>query len=54
MTGCIPYLQFHSLAVQFNGADFEVYAYGSDEGGGEGVFAEAEETAGFADAGVAD
>ena len=49
----IPDLQFHSLAVELDGADFEVDAYGGDEGGGEGVFAEAEEAAGFAYAGVA-
>lgn len=50
LPGCVPYLQFYTLAVQFDGANFEVYSYGCDEGGCEGVFAEAEETARFADA----
>ena len=49
----IPDLQFHSFAVELDGADFEVDAYGGDEGGGEGVFAEAQEAARFAYAGVA-
>jgi hypothetical protein len=47
-------LQFHALAVQLDGADLEVYADGRDEGRCEGVFAEAEEAAGLADARVAD
>lgn len=50
----VPYLQFYALAVEVDGADFEVDADGCDEGRGETVFAEAEEAAGFADAGVPD
>ena len=41
----VPYLQLHSLAVEFDGADLEIYAYGGDERGSEAVFTEAEETA---------
>jgi hypothetical protein len=36
----VPYLQFHSLAVQVNGADLEIYPNGGDETGCEAVFAE--------------
>lgn len=50
----VPYLELDALAVELDGADLEVDADGGDEGGGEGVFAEAQEAAGFADAGVAD
>lgn len=50
----IPYLQLHPLAVELYGPDLEVDADCGDEGGGEGVFAEAEEAAGFPDPGVAD
>lgn len=50
----VPYLQLDALAVELDGADLEVDADGGDEGGREGVFAEAQEAAGFADAGVAD
>ena len=50
----IPDLQLDALAVQLDGADFEVDADGADVRGGEGVFGKAEETVGFADTGVAD
>ena len=50
----IPYLQLHTLAVKLDRADLEVDSDGGDEGGGEGVFAEAQQTARFADARVAD
>jgi len=36
----IPYLQFDPLPVQLDSPDFEVDAYGGDEGWGEGVFTE--------------
>lgn len=49
----VPYLQLDALAVELDGADLEVDADGRDEGGREGVFAEAQEAAGFAHAGVA-
>lgn len=45
LPGRIPYLQFDSLPVQLDGPDLEVDADGRDEGGGEGVFAEAQQTA---------
>jgi hypothetical protein len=45
-------LQLHALAVELNGADLEVDADCGDEGGSEGVLAEAQQTAGLADAGV--
>jgi len=48
----IPYLQLHALAVELDGADLEVDADCGDEGGSEGVLAEAQQTAGLADAGV--
>lgn len=50
----IPNLQLDALAVQLDGADLEVDADGADVRRGEGVFGKAEETVGFADAGVAD
>jgi len=50
----IPYLQLHTLAVKLDRADLEVDSDGGNEGGSEGVFAEAQQTARFADAGVAD
>jgi hypothetical protein len=46
-------LQLDALAVEFNRADLEVNSDGGNEGRGEGVFAEAQQTAGFADARVA-
>lgn len=49
----VPYLQLNALAVELDRADLEVDADGRDEGGREGVFAETQETAGFADARVA-
>ena len=51
---CVPYLQLHALAVQLDRPDLEVDADGCDEGGCEGVFAEAQQAAGFAHTGVAD
>lgn len=50
----VPYLQLHALAVKLNRADLEVDSDGGNEGGSEGVFAEAQQTARFADAGVTD
>src|ERR1700712_1752412 len=49
----VPYLQLHTLAVKFDRADLEVDSDGGDKGRSEGVFAEAQQTARFADAGVA-
>lgn len=46
----VPDLQLDALAVQLDRPDLEVDPNGRDEGGREGVFAEAEEAAGFADA----
>ena len=40
----VPYLKFHPLAVQVDGADFEIYADGGDEAGGEAVFGETQQT----------
>ena len=54
MSSGVPYLQLHALAVKLNRADLEVDSDGGNEGGSEGVFAEAQQTARFADAGVAD
>jgi hypothetical protein len=53
LSSSIPYLQLHALAVKFNRADLEIDSDSGDEGGSEGVFAEAQQTAGFADARVA-
>jgi hypothetical protein len=53
LTGGIPYLQLHALAVELDGADLEVDADGGDERGRERVFAEAQQTARFAYARVA-
>ena len=54
LAGSVPYLQLYPLAVEVDSADFEVDAYRCDEGWGEAVFAEAEETARFPNSGVAD
>jgi hypothetical protein len=54
LAGRVPYLQLDTLAVKLDGADLEVDADGGDEGRGEGVFAEAQQTARLADARVAD
>ena len=54
LPGGIPYLQLHALAVELDGSDLEVDADCGDEGGGEGVFAEAQQAAGLAYARVAD
>lgn len=50
----VPDLQFHSLAVQLDSADFKVDSDRGDERRGKGVFAEPQETAGLAHAGVSD
>lgn len=50
----IPYLQLDALTVQLDCADLEVNSDGGNEGRGEGVFAEAQQAAGLAYAGVAD
>lgn len=47
-------MQFDALAVEVDGANLEVDADRCDEGGGEAVFAEAEEAARFAHPRVAD
>ena len=48
----IPYLQLHTLAIKLDRADLEVDSDGGNEGGSEGVFAEAKQTARLANAGV--
>jgi len=53
LTRGVPYLQLNALAVQLNRADLEIDTDSGDEGGREGVFAETQQTAGLADAGVA-
>lgn len=53
LAGCVPDLQLDALAVKLDGPYLEVDADGGDEGGGEGVFAEAQQTAGFTHTGVA-
>lgn len=45
LAGGIPDLEFNALAVEFDGADFEVDSDGGDEGRGEGVLAETQQTA---------
>lgn len=54
LTGRVPDLQFHSLAIQLDGADLEIDSDRSDERWGEGVFAESQKTARLANAGVSD
>lgn len=46
-------MQLHTLAIKIDGSDFEVDADCCDERGSERVFGEAEETAGFSNAGIA-
>lgn len=41
----IPNLELDALSIELNGPDLEVNTDGGDEGGGEGVLAEAQETA---------
>jgi hypothetical protein len=41
----IPYLQLHTLAIKFNGADFEVDSNSSNERWSERVLAETEQAA---------
>lgn len=50
----VPDLQLHRLAVNLDGADFEVHADRGDVAGGEGVVGEAEQERRLADAAVAD
>ena len=45
LAGCIPDLQLDTLAIELDGPYLEVDADGGDEGGGERVFTEAQETA---------
>jgi hypothetical protein len=45
LAGGVPDLQLDALAVELDGPYLEVDADGGDEGGGERVFTEAEETA---------
>jgi hypothetical protein len=45
LTGCIPDLQFHSLAIQLDCTDLEVDTNGCNEGRGERVLTEAQQTA---------
>lgn len=53
LAGGVPDLQLDTLSIELNGPDLEVDADGGDEGRGKGVFAEAQQTARLADAGVA-
>lgn len=50
----VPDLQFHSLSIQLDGADFKIDSDRGDERRGERVFAEPQETARLAHAGVSD
>lgn len=50
LAGGVPYLQLDALAVELDRADLEVDADGGDEGWGEGVLAEPQQTAGLAHA----
>jgi hypothetical protein len=45
LSGCVPYLQLHSLSVQLDSSDFEVDADRCDERWGEGIFTKSEKTA---------
>lgn len=45
LTGCIPYLQLHSLAIQIDRADLKVDSYCRNERWCEAVFGEAKQTA---------
>lgn len=53
LAGGVPDLQLNALSIELNGPDLEVDADSGDEGRGEGVFAEAQQAARLADAGVA-
>lgn len=53
LAGGVPDLELDALAIELDGADLEVDADGGDEGGGEGVLAEAQQAAGLAHARVA-
>lgn len=50
----IPYLQLHALAIELNRPNLEVDSNRCDERRREGIFAKSQETAGLADARVAD
>ena len=54
LAGGIPYLKLYSFSIEVYCSDLEVDANGRDEGWGEGVFAETEETARFTDTGISD
>ena len=54
LAGGVPDLQLDALAVELDGPDLEVDADGGDEGGGERVLTEAQQTAGLSYARVAD
>jgi hypothetical protein len=54
LTSCVPDLQFHSLSVQLDCANLEVNTDGCNEGRGERVLAEAQQTARFAHTGIPD
>ena len=45
LTSGIPDLQLDTLVVELDGTNLEVDADGGDEGGGEAVFAESQQTA---------
>jgi hypothetical protein len=45
LAGGVPDLQLYALAVELDGADLEVDADGGDEGRGERVLAETQQTA---------
>lgn len=51
--GTHPYLKLDALVMAEDSLDFEVDAYGGDEGGGEGVVSVSEEERSLADAAVA-
>lgn len=53
LAGGIPDLQLDALPIELNGPDLEVDSDGGDKGWGKRVFAEAQQTARLADAGVA-
>lgn len=54
LASCVPNLQLYALAVELNGAYFEIDANGRDEARSERVLAKAQQAARLADARVAD
>jgi len=54
LAGGVPDLELDLLTVQLNRPDFEIYAYGGDEGGIEGILGEPEENARLPDSTVPD